>query len=170
MTIWKYTLVLLSAILVLIAIILILRKCEPIQSEPTIVTIHDTTYVPYWVSLNIDSIKATVKFRPKVKYVSVPEYFLKDTAIHDTLWITTMPFEACYDTIIGKDTLSGEFYFPEFVFRNISVRYKDSIKVIHDVTTIQLPATFGQKMEYGLYTGIGGGIIGILGTLYFKNK
>ncbi len=151
----------------LIALILIIQKCEPC-TEPSIKydTIVKVVERPIII---IDSIPAKVKWR--VKYVSVPEYITIIDTIHkhDTVKYVTPAFTACFDTIIDGDTLSGEFDFPEFMFRNIEVRqHPDSIREI--IKTIQLPATFGQKMEYGLYTGIGGVVVGTVLRIFIIKK
>jgi hypothetical protein len=164
MSIWKYILIFLTAVVILVIVILGLQKCEfnpqPSIKYDTIVKVVDRPVI------RVDSIPAKVKWR--TKYVSVPEYISILDTIHQKDTITrfvTQAFTACFDTVINRDTLSGEFDFPEFIFRNIEVKqHPDSIMTI--IKTIQLPATFGQKLEYGLYSGVGGAILGGVLGLY----
>jgi|WetSurMetagenome_2_1015567.scaffolds.fasta_scaffold856212_1 hypothetical protein len=109
MSIWKYILIFLTAIVILVIVVLSLQECEPSTPEIRIVThyeitpgdtIHDTTY-------------ATVYLRPHDKIVEIPKYVTLYDSIHDTLRYLTPAFTAKDTAYFNRDTLYHSFLFPE---------------------------------------------------------
>jgi hypothetical protein len=155
--IWKYILVFLSIVVIVIGILL-LPKCE--SDKPITTTTIDTVVKITPGKVYHDTVKSTVYLRPHDRIIEVPAYILIDSTKHDTI-MYEMPAYVSRDTVyFGNDTLMHEHYFPEMCDEYIFKKGPDTSKTIKTTITIQLPATFGQKMEYGLYTGTGGAILG----------
>mgnify|MGYP001255341634 CR=1 FL=1 len=161
MTNFKYILIFLTAVVILIILILSINNCEP--TPPEVIVKMDTAYVVTpGIHLNIDSIKATVKVRTRTIIKEIPAYITILDTIYDTVWYRTPSFVAKDSIIFSGDTVWSEFWFPESFFCH-EVRTKtDSIREITKTITIKLEATFAQQAKYGVLGAVLGSAGGFI--------
>jgi hypothetical protein len=106
-------------IVAIVVVFLIISKCEPDIFVKVPGEKHDTVFTTIVIpgeKIYVDSAKARIIYRTKFVYKEIPSYIFIDSSRIDTAYYETMAFEACADTIIGKDTMGVKFKFPENQF------------------------------------------------------